>query len=101
MQDFGVNLICVEDGIDSASAAGKILFPVLAGVAELERENIQAQTMAGRWQKAREGKWNGGQAPYGYRIEDGVLVIEDSEAALVRLIYDKYVHTNLGINGVE
>lgn len=100
MQDFGVNLICVEDGIDSASAAGKILFPVLAGVAELERENIQAQTMAGRWQKAREGKWNGGQAPYGYRIEDGVLVIDDSEAALVRLIYDKYVHTNLGINGV-
>ena len=99
MQDFGVNLICVEDGIDSASAAGKFLFPVLAGVAELERENIQAQTMAGRWQKAREGKWNGGQAPYGYRIEDGVLVIEDSEAALVRLIYDKYVHTNLGING--
>ena len=74
MQDFGVNLICVEDGIDSASAAGKILFPVLAGVAELERENIQAQTMAGRWQKAREGGWNGGQAPYGYRIEDGVLI---------------------------
>ena len=57
MQDYGVNLMCVEDGIDSASAAGKILFPVLAGVAELERENIQAQTMAGRWQKAREGKW--------------------------------------------
>ena len=29
MQDFGGNLICVEDGIDSSSAAGKILFPVL------------------------------------------------------------------------
>lgn len=100
MQDFGVNLICVEDGIDSASAAGKILFPVLAGVAELERENIQAQTMAGRWQKAREGKWNGGQAPYGYRIEDGMLIIEESEAALVRLIFEKYVQSNMGINGV-
>ena len=100
MQDFGVNLICVEDGIDSSSAAGKILFPVLAGVAELERENIQAQTMAGRWQKAREGKWNGGQAPYGYRIEDGMLIIEESEAALVRLIFEKYVQSNMGINGV-
>lgn len=53
MQDYGVNLMCVEDGIGSASAAGKILFPVLVGVAELKRENIQAQTMAGRWQKAR------------------------------------------------
>ena len=83
MQDFGVNLICVEDGIDSSSATGKILFPVLVGVAELEREIIQAQTMVGRWQKAREGKWNGGQALYGYRIEDGVLIIEESEAALL------------------
>ena len=100
MQDFGVNLICVEDGIDSASAAGKILFPVLAGVAELERENIQAQTMAGRWQKAREGKWNGGQAPYGYRIKDGVLVIEESEAILVRLIFEKYVQSDMGINRI-
>ena len=106
LQDFGLNLICVEDGIDSSSAAGKILFPVLAGVAELERENIRAQTMAGRWQKAREGKWNGGQAPYGYRIgtrdegKEGVLVVDEDEAPLVRLIFDKYVSTGMGINSV-
>ena len=106
MQDNGVNLICVEDGIDSASPAGKILFPVLAGVAELERENIQAQTKAGRQKKAREGKWNGGQAPLGYRIvrdesgKNGQLVIDEEEAKLVRLIFDKYVHSNLGYSGV-
>ena len=29
------------------------------------------QTMAGRMQKAREGKWNGGFAPYGYALESG------------------------------
>lgn len=106
MQDYGVNLLCVEDGIDSASAAGKVLFPVLAGVAELERENINAQTMAGRWQKAREGKWNGGQAPYGYQIGtksdgmDGVLVINEDEAPLIRLIFEKYVSTAMGVNSV-
>ena len=100
MQDYGVNLMCVEDGIDSASAAGKILFPVLAGVAELERENIQAQTMAGRWQKAREGKWNGGQAPYGYKLEKGELSIEESEAGLIRVIFEKFAHSDLGYSGV-
>jgi len=61
-----VNLLCVDDGIDSAGASGKLMIPVLSAVAEIERENIQAQTMAGRWQKAKEGKWNGGFAPYGY-----------------------------------
>ena len=27
MQDYGVNLICVEDGIDSSKEAGKLLIP--------------------------------------------------------------------------
>ena len=66
MQDFGVNLICVEDGIDSSKDAGKLMISVLSAVAEIERENIRIQTMEGRMQKAREGKWNGGFAPYGY-----------------------------------
>ena len=60
MQDYGVNLISVEDGIDSSKDAGKLMISVLSAVAEIERENILVQTMEGRKQKAREGKWNGG-----------------------------------------
>lgn len=56
--------------------------------------------MASREQKTRKGGWNGGQAPYGYQLEGDYLVIEESEVELIRLIYDKYVYTNLGINGV-
>ena len=51
MQDFGVNLICVEDGIDSSKDAGKLMISVLSAVAEIERENIRTQTMAGREQR--------------------------------------------------
>ena len=29
--------------------------------------------MEGRKQKAREGKWNGGFAPYGYELVNGEL----------------------------
>ena len=53
MQDYGVNLICVEDGIDSSKDAGKLMISVLSAVAEIERENIRTQTMAGREQKIR------------------------------------------------
>ena len=73
MQDFGVNLICVEDGIDSSKDSGKLMISVLSAVAEIERENILVQTMEGRKQKAREGKWNGGFAPYGYELVNGEL----------------------------
>lgn len=100
MQDFGVNLICVEDGIDSSKDAGKLMISVLSAVAEIERENIRVQTMEGRIQKAREGKWNGGFAPYGYTLEKGQLFINEEEAAAIRIIFDQYVHTDMGANGL-
>lgn len=100
MQDFGVNLICVEDGIDSSKDAGKLMISVLSAVAEIERENIRVQTMEGRIQKAREGKWNGGFAPYGYSLEKGRLLINEEEAKAIRVVFDQYVHTDMGANGL-
>ena len=100
MQDFEVNLICVEDGIDSSKDSGKLMISVLSAVAETERENILVQTMEGRKQKAREGKWNGGFAPYGYELVNGELQIAEDEAEIIRLIYDKFIHTNMGISAI-
>ena len=101
MQDFCVNLICVEDGIDSSKDAGKLMISVLSAVAEIERENIRVQTMEGRIQKAREGRWNGGFAPYGYRLVDGVLQINEDEAPAIRTIFEQYVNTDTGANGLS
>lgn len=76
------------------------MISVLSAVAEIERENILVQTMEGRRQKAREGRWNGGFAPYGYKLVDGDLQIAEDEAEIIRIIFDKYIHTNMGVNGV-
>lgn len=101
MQDYGVNLICVEDGIDSSKDAGKLIISVLSAVAEIERENIRIQTMEGRIQKAREGKWNGGFAPYGYQLVNGKLEINEEEAVAIRTIFDQYINTDTGANGIS
>mgnify|MGYP003171264216 CR=1 FL=1 len=50
--------------------------------------------------KAREGRWNGGFAPYGYKLEKGQLFINEEEAAAIRVIFDQYVHTDTGANGL-
>ena len=100
MQDYGVNLICVEDGIDSSKDAGKLMISVLSAVAEIERENILVQTMEGRRQKAREGRWNGGFAPYGYQLVNGELIIAEDEAEIIRIIYDKFANTTMGMAAI-
>ena len=95
MQDYGTNLVCVKDGINSEVQMGKMMIAFMSAFAEMERENILVQTMAGREQKAREGKWNGGQAPYGYKlVKDekgkGHLEIDEDEAEIVRIIFHEY-----------
>lgn len=102
IQDFGVNLICVEDGIDSSKDSGKLTITVLSAVAEIERENILVQTMEGRKQKAREGKWNGGQAPFGYTLDSkkGMLLVNTEEAEVVKIIYNKFVNEGMGADTI-
>ena len=100
LKSHGCSLICSEEPIDTSTAMGEVFLTILAAIATMERENIAIQTMAGRIEKAEAGKWNGGFAPYGYMLVDGKLVIDEEEAEIIRLIFDKYVSTGMGYNGV-
>lgn len=100
LQTYDVNLICIEEGIDSSQTSGKLLISVLSAVAEIERENILEQTMNGRREKARQGKWNGGPPPYGYMIKDGILQIEEDEAKIVKMVFEMYTTTKIGYTGI-
>lgn len=100
MKRYGVHLICVKENIDSSLDSGKMMISILGAMAEIERDNISVQTMAGRREKARQGGWNGAKPPYGYTLVDGKLTILEEEAEHIRIIFDKYVNTNLGFIGV-
>ena len=52
----------------------------------MERENIIAQSLLGREEKAKSGGWNGGFAPYGYKLENGQLIVQEDEAVVIREI---------------
>ncbi|RHR33987.1 recombinase family protein [Eubacterium sp. AF19-12LB] len=80
--------------------SGKLLISVLSAVAEIERENIIEQTMNGRREKARQGGWNGGFAPYGYYLKDNQLLIEETEAEAIRIIFDKFANSDIVLGGV-
>lgn len=100
LMDYDIDLICVDDSIDSSTQGGRLTLAILSAVAEIERENIRIQFMSGKMQKVLQGGWAGGPIPYGYRSRDGELVIEPSEAEIIRLIYEKYLEPAMKRNGV-
>ena len=100
LADYDVDLICVDDSIDSSTQGGRLTLAILSAVAEIERENINVQFMAGKMQKLMDGGWTGGPVPYGYRIADKKLVTEPQEAEIVRLIFTRYLQPDGQINAV-
>ena len=104
IQDYGANLVCTEDKLDSSDTKDKLMFTIMAAFAEMERENILVQTMAGRKQKASDGMWNGAQAPFGYtikKVDNGsILELNEDEAEIIRLIFKLYVDDNKGLGAI-
>ena len=92
LRSYGVGLCSVTEFIDTTTPVGRFNFRNLASVAELERELIGERARLGLHALAREHKWPNPHPPLGYdKKEDGTIVINSSEAKLVRKIFNMYI----------
>lgn len=102
MQEYDTYLISTKEQLDSSDPANKAMLQMFAVWAEMERTRILDRTMAGRRQKARQGGWNGGFAPYGYKLvkdkptDTGRLEIDETEAPVIREIFRLYTESAMG-----
>lgn len=85
------------------SAEGRLLKGLMSEFAEYEREKIRQRTARGIVRSVEAGnvKLSGFGAPYGYTLatEGGkrVLIVNEQEAAIVRLVFEMYVSQRLGM----
>ena len=86
-----VDFVSVQESFDTSTPFGIAMIGILSVFAQLERSNIAERTMMGRAGRAKDGLWHGGGTdPIGYDYIDGELVINEEEAAQVRMIYELY-----------
>ncbi len=78
------------DGLDSRDASFDAIFGILAVMARIERKNTRVRVTASIARLRRDGRFAGGNVPYGYRPADNpegfgrVLVLHETEAAVVQ-----------------
>ena len=79
-------LLSVSEQIDTRSAGGRLVLNVLASVSQWEREAVGERTSAVMQFKAAAGEYTGGRAPYGFRVEAGLLVAVEAEQAVLTAV---------------
>lgn len=85
-----IRLVSVTQPLDD-SPESAILESVLEGMDEYYSKNLARETMKGLRENAFQAKFNGGTPPLGYDVVDGQYVVNESEAAVIRLIFDMFI----------
>ena len=89
LEKRGADLVSISERIDTTTAAGKMVFRMMAVLAEFESDQISERTKLAMQYKKSKGEFTGGnRAPYGYtRGSDGkTLVPIESEQEVIKLV---------------
>ncbi len=102
LDQAGVVFRSATEPFDTATPIGRMLLQMLAMFAQFERDMIIDRVISGMERKAAKGLWKGGRRPFGYQVDKTAkkLVIDETEAAIVRLIFDRYVRDRLGTKSI-
>lgn len=99
----GINIYFKKENINTLDSNGKrdtttsILISVLSGFSEMEKQTFRARSISGiRHNVANGGAGTGLIKAYGYKSVDKKLVIDETEAKVVTMIYKKYL-SGLGV----
>ena len=93
LKALNVDVYFEEQGLHSKQAGSEFYITIYGSIAQSESENISANVIWGKNQAAKEGK-----APFFYKHflgyykgEDGLPKIDEEQAKVIRLIYDRYL----------
>jgi site-specific DNA recombinase len=99
LKEAGIEFQSITEPFNTLDPSGRIMFGNLAIFADFEREQIRERCCRGRAMRNREGKFTGGQLPYGItwnRQTNAYETVED-EARIYRRIFDLYVIDKQGL----
>ena len=77
------HLVSLTEQIDTTTAAGNLMFQMLAVLAEFERKLVSERTINSMQHKKRTGQKYTNQTPYGFEAIEGRLVQVAQEAEVV------------------
>ena len=86
----GVTFVSVTQAFNTTTSMGRLTLNVLLSFAQFEREVIGERIRDKFAASRRKGMWMGGNVPFGYLVRERKLVIQEEQAATVRMIFERF-----------
>ena len=92
LKRLGVIFVSKNEQFQTDSAMGEAMLKIILVFAELERNMTSERVTAVMISRANNGEWNGGKIHFGYNYdkETREFSLNDSEADVVRYMYNRY-----------
>ena len=91
LKELGVSVQFEEQGIDTSKVSSEMVTAIMASLAQKQSESISGNVKWGVQKRIQDKTFVTCKEPYGYRLVDRRLCIVESEAIIVRMIYEKYL----------
>ena len=93
LKAIGVGIYFEKENINTLTEASELMLTILASVAQGESEDFSGNNRWAIINRFENGTFIVGTPAYGYRKdEDGNLIIEETEAEVVRWIFESYLN---------
>jgi len=86
-----VTFVSVTQAFNTTTSMGRLTLNILLSFAQFEREVIGERIRDKFAASRRKGMWMGGCVPLGYDVRNRKLVINEAEAATVRMLFEQFL----------
>ena len=86
----GASFVSVTQSFNTATSMGRLTLNMLLSFAQFEREVTAERIRDKIAASKRKGLWMGGNVPLGYAPEGRTLTVVETDARIIRTIYDLY-----------
>lgn len=87
IQGLGIDFISITEQFDTSTAQGMLFLQMLGSFSEFERKIIAERTKSGRIANHKKELSSGGRPPFGYKMKDKKLIVNEEEAEIVKEIF--------------
>ena len=90
---LGVLIVSVTEGIinDTTSDTSDLIYMIKSWTAKYESQKTSKRVRSGKLSASKQGRYNGGKVLLGYKVINGKLVIDETKAPIIKMMYEKYI----------